>query len=417
MNPNFRSIACLLLGVVIVFSVKAQTAKADLDPPTPARSAVASSAAPNPDDPGDGVKLCGLHERTGCEKSRTKPCKKSCGAGPYPACPCPMGNGSCEGYKDTACYGKCPKNEKCNTEVADCKCVPNKANAKFDDHRLSRLCTQSDWEEWIGKEDVCGDVVNMMFEEGVPAHSGEQALQIIGQEGGSSGLGDDVVWPMHFDGEVGPWTFSIQTFVPLEAVGQAWIVLLNQYPDNMNWSLQVRLSADDGMIVADYDGECLPLIRGRWVEFRAEIDLDADIVDYFYNGEQFVFGKSWVDGVSGGGLPQIQALGLYGDEPFGQGTSGTYFDDVTFTAADIPCEDIKKAKFKCKRGKLKIKIIMTDSSHAGKTMIVDYTTGAVDLIIGGKKKAKGKVMGLSGILDVSLVDPDCPQFDTRVNCG
>jgi hypothetical protein len=53
-----------------------------------------------------------------------------------------------------------------------------------------------------------------------------------------------------------------------------------------------------------------------------------DSVDYYYDGVQFVFGKSWTAGVSGGGLKRIAAVDLYADEP-GAGTSGTYFDDIS----------------------------------------------------------------------------------------
>ncbi len=200
----------------------------------------------------------------------------------------------------------------------------------FESYLFGPLVPQGGWEEWLGSIDVSGQVSS---EQSI----GQRALKIIGAVGGSNGQGDDTVH--RFTGATsGQWTFRVMTFVPTAATGESFIIMLNTYDDppaspqtDYRWSLQVHLNADSSLVIADFTNETTPLIRGQWVEFRAEIDLTADSVNYFYNGVQFVFNKSWINGVSLGGQPRIEALDLYGGEPIGvpHGTSGTFYDNVS----------------------------------------------------------------------------------------
>jgi len=223
--------------------------------------------------------------------------------------------------------------------------VPDCGDADdFESYEPGDICTQSLWEGWQGNPDLCGTVVDHLQETGEGANSGLYSLKIVGVVA----PGDDTVLPVETNG--GYWVLSIWAFVPNDAVGQAWIIMLNQYPDPPNWSLQVRLDADIDQVVAEFDGENVPLIRGRWAEFRAEIDLANDMVDYFYGGQQFVFGKSWIAGVGEPGLPQIRALDLYGGEPEEHGTSATYFEDVSIVGGDEGlCGVNAKLTAKCKK--------------------------------------------------------------------
>ncbi len=82
----------------------------------------------------------------------------------------------------------------------------------------------------------------------------------------------------------------------------------------------------------------------------------------------------------------------------------------------IACDDVKKAKFSCKRGKLKMKVKMASGDFDGQTLTVDYESGSTELTIDGRK-AKGKVKRLSGPMTVRLTRPACPQFDAEVDCG
>ena len=77
----------------------------------------------------------------------------------------------------------------------------------------------------------------------------------------------------------------------------------------------------------------MPLVRGRWVELRAEFDLGPRTVDVFY--DNFVLASNEF---SRGGH-RIEAVSIYGGEP-GHGTSGIYVDDVSFDPIDTcePCD-------------------------------------------------------------------------------
>ena len=212
----------------------------------------------------------------------------------------------------------------------------------FDSYPTGTLCPQGGWEEWAGSTDVCG-LVSTDF-----AASGSNSLMIVGNPGGSAGLGDDTVHRFgNFSG--GVWEFSIKIYVPSTAVGAAYVILLNTYDDppgapiaDYRWSLQVRVDADTNLVTAEGGGgENTALIEDQWVELRAVIDLDNDMVDYFYNGVEFASDRSWVNGISSGGQPRIQAIDLYGNEPTGGGTSGTYFDDVSIQqmgGPTCPCD-------------------------------------------------------------------------------
>lgn len=218
------------------------------------------------------------------------------------------------------------------------------ANAQFtdnfDSYTPGTLCPQGGWEEWAGSVDVCGEVSTEF------AFSGSQSLKLIGNVGGSAGLGDDTIHRIpNFSG--GVWEFSVMTYVPSSAEGTAYILLLNTYDDppgapiaDYRWSLQVRLEADNDLVISDSGGSTISLIQDEWVEFRAVIDLDNDSVDYFYGGVEFESDRSWINGVSTGGQPRIQCIDLYAGEPTGLGTSGTYYDDVSLTqkGGACPCD-------------------------------------------------------------------------------
>jgi len=215
------------------------------------------------------------------------------------------------------------------------------ANAQFtdnfDSYSPGTLCPQGGWEEWVGSVDVCG-LVSADF-----AFSGTQSLKIVGNVGGSAGLGDDTVQRLP-DLSGGVWEFSAQTFVPVDAVGAAYVLLLNTYDSppgapiaEYRWSVQIRLDAGTNLVTAEAGlNESVPLIRGEWVQVRVVIDLDADLVDIFYNGAEFASDRSWINGVSAGGQPRIQAIDIYGNEPSNAGTSGTYFDDVSLVRQGGP---------------------------------------------------------------------------------
>lgn len=82
-------------------------------------TAVALDAAQDPAPDGQ----CGLRVSTGCNSGNCN--GGACGAAP--GCPCNGKTGSCSGYSNSVCSGKCPDGMVCNGSVEDCKCIPKPA--------------------------------------------------------------------------------------------------------------------------------------------------------------------------------------------------------------------------------------------------------------------------------------------------
>jgi hypothetical protein len=192
----------------------------------------------------------------------------------------------------------------------------------FESYPLGPIAGQGGWEEWVGSQNVSGQVTNAQ------ARSGTKSLLI---EGGVSGgpAGDDTV--QRFSGlTTGRYLMKAWCFVPNNATGAGWFIMLNQYPDPLNWSHQVQFDANDNKVYADFQQGETDLIKGQWVPYKVDINLTGDKQDTYYNGVPFVIGQSWRDGVSGMGISNIAALDLYGGEFNSQppGTSGMYWDDI-----------------------------------------------------------------------------------------
>lgn len=123
----------------------------------------------------------------------------------------------------------------------------------------------------------------------------------------------------------GQWVLKAWVYVPSGTSGISYIIALNTYEilGDKNWSMQVFFDAGGGVVVSEFDGGTLPIVTDQWVEYRVEIDLDADVQTAFYNGAQ-LYSKSWTEGVSGGGVPNIAAIDL-----FANGATSVFYDNVS----------------------------------------------------------------------------------------
>ncbi len=132
----------------------------------------------------------------------------------------------------------------------------------------------------------------------------------------------------------GQWTARAHVFVPMDYSGTGGFVMLNEYniPDGepKNWSTQIILDGDLDEVRSDFEGATLPLRRGEWVEIRVEIDLDQDFQEIYY-GADYLTGKSWTEGVSGGGALNIAALNVYANP----GATPVYWDNVSLCSGAI----------------------------------------------------------------------------------
>lgn len=202
----------------------------------------------------------------------------------------------------------------------------------FDTYSLGPIDPQSDWEQWYASTNVDADVSNDQ------AFTGTKSLKVAGPPTYTNP--SDIVYPFKvLPGGMptsGKWLVSMRTFVPTGATGVAYFIMMNQYgdPTTDNWSLQVRFNANGDKVKSDGVGkQSTTLIRNKWVNFHAFIDLDNDKVDIFYNDVILVKGESWKDGISTGGIAQIANIDLYA----GTGTnaiSSIYYDDAQLERVD-----------------------------------------------------------------------------------
>lgn len=188
----------------------------------------------------------------------------------------------------------------------------------FETYPDGPLAGNGGWEVWYsGGSD--GTVTSAR------AHTGSKSMRID--------LLSDCVQRFNIDG--GQWVFTAWTYMPADAGGvfnqDAYIILMNQYETVNNWSIQVQFSFILQAVTSQFDNATVPLVIGEWAEFRAEIDLDANLVNTYYNGQPLGVNLSWTEGVSGGGLPQIRALDLYSDS-----VDGFHFDDVSLVQGGSP---------------------------------------------------------------------------------
>ncbi len=200
----------------------------------------------------------------------------------------------------------------------------------FENYNLGEICRQAGppggWQRW-GGDSLCGDVSTEQ------ASSGFQSLKIIGATGW---IGDDTVHQHNIVG--GVWTYSVMTFVPMDATGSACFQLLAAYPpEAYNCATQIRIDADTDVVESEWGTSMnTPLIRGRWVELRVGIDMPNDTQDYYYDGVLFDGGSSWRYRVASPNGPTLRAVDLYANEP-PNGISGMYWDDISLEP-ELPCD-------------------------------------------------------------------------------
>jgi hypothetical protein len=181
----------------------------------------------------------------------------------------------------------------------------------FDSYALgSGLHGQGGWEGWLGDAGATAYITN------VQSHSSPQSVNITGAS--------DMVHP-YTGYTTGQWTYTAWQYVPTDFSGISYFLLLNQYQGTQNWSCQVEFDGGTGLVISDFDGATLTLIRGRWVELRVEIDLGTDNQTFYYDN-QMLYSKSWTEGLSGGGILNIACVDLYANN-----ASPVYYDDMSLT--------------------------------------------------------------------------------------
>lgn len=106
---------------------------------------------------------------------------------------------------------------------------------------------------------------------------------------------------------------------------------------NDNWSTELVCSGDSIQSVkaGSVTEKALALVKGRWVEIRIEIDLDADRQTIYYDGQKLIE-KSWTGGVSGGGRRNIAALDFWAANAPTNATGRAYYDGLSLAPEGLP---------------------------------------------------------------------------------
>ena len=127
----------------------------------------------------------------------------------------------------------------------------------------------------------------------------------------------------------GQWTFIAWQYIPEDFFGSSYFILLSDYTDGAgqenSWAIQIRFDADLQIAESEFDTISLPLITGRWVELRTEIDLDTDWFEFYYDGDLLI-AKAWTatPNNDGTGYVNIAAVDL-----FANAATVVYYDDIS----------------------------------------------------------------------------------------
>jgi hypothetical protein len=182
------------------------------------------------------------------------------------------------------------------------------------------------WKGWDNVPSAAGQVTN------VQAHSGQYSNQIW--------LNSDNVheYPGYTSGQ---WVYTAWQYIPENFSGMTYFILLSDYWDGgdqtCKWALQIHFDSVTGFVESERDYTVdLPLIKGRWVQLRCDIDLTADSMSFYYDNELLI-SKPWTAGPNNlnDGILNISAVDL-----FANGASPVYYDDISLAPPGSPlsCE-------------------------------------------------------------------------------
>jgi hypothetical protein len=131
----------------------------------------------------------------------------------------------------------------------------------------------------------------------------------------------------------GRWEVSAMQFIPYGPTGTTYFILLNQYKDVTgpdNWSVQIPFDLGMGRVSDDFaPGPTLSLVKNQWVQLVADVNLDTDTVDFYYNGT-FLSTHPWRNNDPNASR-EIKAIDL-----FANGQPVVYYDDVVIRQIPEP---------------------------------------------------------------------------------
>jgi len=181
----------------------------------------------------------------------------------------------------------------------------------FDSYTLgSGIHGQGGWHGWDGNAGADAYITDAQFQ------SSPYSLSITGAS--------DMVH--EYTGyTAGQWVYTAYQYIPTNFSGISYFILLADYADlgPYAWTTQVQFNSTGGYVQDDATLSQLPLITGRWVEIRVEINLDTDTQTFYYDN-QMLYTGNWSNYFGYAGSVQIAAVDL-----FANNASPVYYDDVS----------------------------------------------------------------------------------------
>jgi len=134
----------------------------------------------------------------------------------------------------------------------------------------------------------------------------------------------------------GFYTVSAKMYIPGDFSGETYFIFENVYsdvdPNVISWSTQVVFRSATGL-VENFDGAANPgsmsYVTDEWADLKLEIDLDADVQTFYYNGIVLYTG-SWTDQFPDQGVPGILNIGSI--DLYASGATPVYYDDISIVA-------------------------------------------------------------------------------------
>ena len=127
------------------------------------------------------------------------------------------------------------------------------------------------------------------------------------------GPGTDAVHPQ-IGITSGKWTVTAWQYIPSPQTGDVYLVMNNTYNHGGPWTWVTELQADvtTGTVIDDLRGGTpQPTVLDAWVEYRLDVDLDANTCSSYYNGSMVSSG-TWTGAWGGGGGPvAIENIDLF----------------------------------------------------------------------------------------------------------
>jgi hypothetical protein len=197
-------------------------------------------------------------------------------------------------------------------------------------HYLDNASDPADggWKAWDSDPAYGAYVMDIM------AYDGEKSVEIVDNS--------DLVH--EYEGYTsGQWAYTAYQYIPQEFTGNTYFILLSDYEDGAGqenqWALQARFDSLNQIVESEHDAINLPLIVGEWVQLLVLIDLDVDLMKFYYNG-QLLVEKAWTAGPNNEGLGflDIAAVDLYANA-----ATEVYYDAMSLEEGWPSFPDLKCA--------------------------------------------------------------------------